>query len=625
MAFIRFRCVRCHHSLKAKNEAVGKKMLCPVCYLELTVPAESSIKEVDPSQLYTADEKPVDVRDMQSRKEFASLPCRVCHTNIAVKKEQVGQEIECPECGTKMVVPAAIAAHIDASLNDTLDKIMLGIGPESKELYTVRDGRGSIPLDDGTDRFPVYCKLCNTLMYATDEQVGEEIVCPDCLTPTVVPPRPKDIPRVPTSSTFEGSSTFGLAQEQPPTGGPLIPVVCSLCGTRMYAAENQIGRLKTCPDCGRQTEVKPVPKEEIVQPEIGGGEYGVSVSEAPPRPTARTMTDYRYVDGSLDKEIYTAEPPEEKTLRRPPFSPGSSEQNMQAPDPGEPDRLPQRPKKATTDRVIAATIHRRPSLPEHPFIERLFAPIFHGSVMLRLLISLALALFAAVLPFLFPGLFWVVGLAFAGIVFSLWGGIHTHYCMSIFGFSTDGSDQFDEWSDFVLLDSLGSALWMFCLTLVAAAPGLFIANLLPGKAISEGVTQTGDPILQLNSLVIIRDFLFMQMSWIALFPVFFLSCMETGSFFTVLAKNTIQSLLRHTGLWIRLYLLSASLFLIPELAYAAFYAALRNVLGDVLLSVGCSVLFFGFVCLATLIYFRLLGRFGWILEETARQEEEDDD
>lgn len=326
MAAIRFRCIRCQHALKATENAVGEKMYCPVCYFQLTVPAESTVKDVDPTQLYNADDTPIDVREMKDRQRFVSLPCSVCHTNIAVTKEQIGHEIVCPECDTKIVVPEEIGRKFDSALNDKLDKIMLGLNDaQQKPTYGVRMDASGEPAEDWSKRYPVYCKLCATMMYASEDQVGQELTCPDCDTKTVVPPRPEKISNAPLGPlSFEGGASFGLASEtenaaqETPGTGNLVPVVCSLCGTRMYARESQIGEFKTCPDCGRQTEIKAVPKNEMLAPEILTDGYDIDAETIPPpRPVMRTLVDYRYVDGSLDKPLYNPDPPKKSAAAKP--------------------------------------------------------------------------------------------------------------------------------------------------------------------------------------------------------------------------------------------------------------------------------------------------------------------
>jgi DNA-directed RNA polymerase subunit M/transcription elongation factor TFIIS len=274
------------------------------------------------------DAVPVDVRAMEDRKQFVSLCCPVCYTNISVTKEQIGTEIVCPECETKVCVPESIAEKSDRASetwvreNRTWDKRTQEereqdgrlwneqpiLSDQSvKETYALRDSNTAAP-EYQTVR--VYCKLCGTIMYASVTQVGTELTCPDCETKNIVPEPRKPVPLPPPlPPMFEGGMTFGLAGAVPQSvTGLLIPVVCSLCGTRMYAGENEVGGFKTCPDCGRQTEIKMVPKSEKVKPFISpDGGYGVSQSEIPEqRPVFRTLTDYRHVEGSLDKELYDA-------------------------------------------------------------------------------------------------------------------------------------------------------------------------------------------------------------------------------------------------------------------------------------------------------------------------------
>lgn len=47
-----------------------------------------------------------------------------------------------------------------------------------------------------------------------------------------------------------------------------IPVICSACKTRLYAAESQVGMYKLCPECSRKTEIRAVPEKLVVTVEI---------------------------------------------------------------------------------------------------------------------------------------------------------------------------------------------------------------------------------------------------------------------------------------------------------------------------------------------------------------------
>ena len=613
MALIRFRCIRCQHPLKVDVGAVGRRLHCPVCYHELTVPAESTVKAVDPSQLYATDEKPVDVREMRHRREFASLRCKVCLTNIAVRKEQIGSEVVCPDCGTQTVVPPEIAQQVDAVVNDTLDKIMLGLGDDSaKDVYGVRDGN-SAPLEDWTSRFPVYCRLCTTMMYATEEQIGSELICPDCHTTTVVPPKPQRHPSAPpVPVSFEGSSAFGLETAKP--AEPLIPIVCGLCGTRMYAGESQIGGFKTCPDCGRQTEIKPVPQKELVQPEIAGGEYGVSSAEPPPRPVIRTLTDYRYVDGSLDKEFYDTKPPEERTVRKHPRTP-----TPQSEQPTKP-----RQRQVETEKYLPPV--SRP-LPNRPLTEGLLTPIFSWRVMVRILGTTTLACLVVFIGYVLSELF-LLSLGIVGLGLIFWGCVQTNFCWSVFQFSTDGNDDFEDWAEFSLTGAIGFWFWILCLSILAATPGYFLSSSLSGNlTIVREMADEQTPWVN-DPAVIIQDYVLMRLSHWIIFPFFFLSCMEAGSYFSPVSWETLRTFARYTGLWLRFYGLAAAVVVLSELAYLGLFCLVAAFAGAEYFEylaipfVPLGFLFFNFF---SILYFRLLGRFAWVLEENIRRERPDDD
>jgi len=157
--------------------------------------------------------------------------------------------------------------------------------------------------------FAVYCELCNTMLYATEQMIGKTLVCPDCEREVIVRKPVKAKRESFQTTNFEGGTHYG-AQSSPEIfelgkhfpNTRLVPVVCTLCETRMYALETDIGALKTCPDCGTTTEIKDVPEEQRILPETAGSEY--TVKEAPDfkRPTSRVGVDYRTIEGSLDLE-----------------------------------------------------------------------------------------------------------------------------------------------------------------------------------------------------------------------------------------------------------------------------------------------------------------------------------
>ncbi|MDR2757218.1 MAG: hypothetical protein LBC20_16090 [Planctomycetaceae bacterium] len=638
---IHFRCIRCQHAVEMSEDMIGRKIYCPVCYFEIMVPTASTVKPVDESQLYTADAVPVDVRSMEDRKQFVSLCCPVCHTNISVTKEQIGMEIICPECETKVFVPETIAEKVDRALNAwardnrTWDNRTqeererdgrlwneqpILPDPSAKETYALRDVNTSAP-EYQTIR--VYCKLCGTMMYASDTQIGTELTCPDCETKTIVPARPKSIPLPPPlPSLFEGSTTFGLTGAVPQTvTGTLIPVVCSLCGTRMYAGENEIGGFKTCPDCGRQTEIKMVPKSEQIKPVISpGGGYGIGQSELPEqRPVFRTLTDYRHVEGSLDKEFYDEKSNiKKKSFLKPPnlYNPDHSSVSETDID-SETLRERRVIKQAglDVDQDIIKMVKRTP-LPKYPFWNRIFVPFCDGKL-LGLTITVPLLcvtgiLGGALLPAILKlsALFVVVSAPFGVVVLFLGLSLLANTCYSLFLWTTTGNDlpERDDWQEYRLLESGSLTVWLFLLTILAVTPGYLLSSY-----VMVPLEWTSD----LSIWLVLEFVLLLLSSFILFFPVLFLSSMESGSYFIVLSKETCCSLINNTGVWLRFYFVSFLLFALFCLIILIISYAIHHVL------VGFSVLipvwsFF------SLLYARFLGRLGWTLEESAHQLESEE-
>jgi DNA-directed RNA polymerase subunit RPC12/RpoP len=636
---IHFRCIRCQHTVDVSENMIGRKIYCPVCYFALTVPATSTVKPVDESQLYTADSVPVDVREMEDRKQFVSLRCPVCSTNIAVTKEQIGTEIICPECETKVLVPESIEEKVNRSLDEWLrdnrtwdkrtpkerardglmwDEQQITPHQSDKETYTLRDGNNSVPQ---YQTIRVYCKLCGTMMYASDSQIGTELTCPDCETKTIVPARSKPVPiPPPLPSTFEGGMTFRLAGTiPPPITGLLIPVVCSLCGTRMYAGENEIGGFKTCPDCGRQTEIKAVPKSERIQPVISpDGGYGVNQSEVQEkRPVFRTLTDYRRVEGSLDKELYDAKEPKSKKSNslKPPTPPvlyDPDHSSLLEPDIDSETLRERRDAKQSDsdhDPDIIKIVKRTP-LPKYPFLNRILVPFSDTSLWGRLivvsLLCVAGILVGTQLPAIFgvPTLFVVLSAPIGIVILTLGLTLLANTAHSLFLWTTVGNDlpEREDWLEYRLLESSSFAVWLALLTILAATPGYLLLS---------HVMVLPEWTLELSVRLAVVSVLLLIGSFILIFPVFFLSSMESGSYFIVLSKETCRSLINHTGIWLRFYFISFLLFALFCSIILLISIVIHHLLTGISLLIPVWALF-------SLLYARFLGRLGWALEESTR-------
>jgi DNA-directed RNA polymerase subunit M/transcription elongation factor TFIIS len=622
---IQFRCTRCQHVVESTEEKIGKKMYCPVCYLEIIVPPESTIKEIDESQLYATNTEPIDAREIAKRQKSVSLRCPICNTNIAVEEEQIGKILICPECETKVRVPKSIStkfklaeekrSKLNQLQNNQTNEPTQHELTQQNNIYEISGNNTTTP-QNKTIR--VYCKLCGTLMYALESQVGEELTCPDCETKTVVVVPKKSAPISTqqqnttasfSQSVFEGKNTFEVAGDVPQYNNNilLVPVVCSLCGTRMYAGEDEIGGFKICPDCGRQNEIKPVPKAERIKPDLTNGSYNVGqVNELEERPVLRTLTDYRFVDGSLDKELYSQQ--YDSTELSESLSLLSTDSDTYATTPSD--------SPTSNTRQIATTPTNRidhyllvggnvPCLPRHPFLSRIFLSFMCGVLCGRLVVGCFLVVFGVVFTCLCPGMLVVIG-GMMGVVLVV-GGLFfisdTFY--TLFSCTMVGNDLPDreDWNEFRLIEFGATFIWLLFLLSI---------SLLPSYLLRVFFGLSGD----LMSILLLSGG-----SVAIFFPIFFLSCIESNSGFVILSQETCRSLLCCVWGWVRFYFISFLLLTIFLAISFAIVSIANNTFANTTqeLIIITTSLITPIWTFFTILYSRFLGRLSWIIEESIKK------
>lgn len=143
----------------------------------------------------------------------SSVPyrCPRCHALLTAQAEDAGQRRECPHCGKVAKVPG---------------------GREPTQATPRRSPDPS--KTGGIANIPVICPLCGTRMYATKDQMGQTMICPDCLESVVVPhrsppPEPKPSrsgsdPRAPSSANpAAGESSAGKPEPRDPGEGERGP------------------------------------------------------------------------------------------------------------------------------------------------------------------------------------------------------------------------------------------------------------------------------------------------------------------------------------------------------------------------------------------------------------------
>jgi len=206
--------------------------------------------------------------------------CPVCRSRVVAGADQEGQSVACPDCQTPVVMPAPgplaapPKARSAAPQSDPADEGY----PVLEEIEDAPPGRGQGRGGATRTYIPVHCPLCRTLMQATEDQVGQKLICPDCGTPTPVPP-PKRAAR-PGAGT-RAHESYAVFEEGGPAPadsrvvhGAYVKVRCPVCQALLHFAEDQAGRRVACPDCDTPLEVprRAPPKKKTPKKQAGVGQ-----------------------------------------------------------------------------------------------------------------------------------------------------------------------------------------------------------------------------------------------------------------------------------------------------------------------------------------------------------------
>ncbi len=480
--------------------------------------------------------------------------CPRCLRRLKAPPSLAGSRTRCPYCQAMIDVP------LHSRSNDPTD------------VYPLQTDESAL-LDAPLDYILVVCPVCHARMHPEASQVGKQAICPDCGTATTVRRPPEEPPKKPPRSAEEiGEYPLATEARSDPKAVPAaeqnyVPVVCSLCHTRMLATADQVGSKMICPDCGTATVVPPMPRPrpkidvmkgaDQVYPVVGGDE----VRPVRPPPTRRLRE----------------EPPERRELREEPEI-----------------KLPS----------------RHPVLPDRPFLDGTFTFPFHRSVWVR---TLVLSLWS-ILPGLtvsashsysaagdaagnpgsmFSGAFLMV---VTSVLAVLWFAILSATVMAVLRETSEGCDEIENWPGQVFVDWLGEPLHLLCALCASAIPGAAVAWLLAKVGIaSPAVMWLTGPV-----------------SMFVMFPIVLMSTLETNSMFGVLSWPVLRTLRTTTDAWLKFYM-TAGAMIVAAVALC-WAASAVNVVAGVIVGAALETP-------AWIIYFRLLGRLAWVCAERAAFEE----
>ncbi len=170
-----FVCDGCGATLPLAGTNRGQKCRCGGCGKILIVPG---IEEEPEAAVSAVPEVP----------ETVGFFCRVCDTRIVARTGDVGKKAKCPDCWAMTVIPPPPKVRPK--------KPPAAMHGQQYGLWDVDEA--PLPKDLAARQpkfFPVYCRVCDTLMHAQLKQVGTKLTCPDCGGKTVVLPPPKEKPR----------------------------------------------------------------------------------------------------------------------------------------------------------------------------------------------------------------------------------------------------------------------------------------------------------------------------------------------------------------------------------------------------------------------------------------------
>lgn len=190
-----FQCDGCGATLPLDETQIGKKCRCGRCGKILVVPGFELEKEFQ------------DAPAKEVVPETVAFYCRVCDTRLVAYTNDVGKKAKCPDCGAKNVVPPPPKVKPKRP-----PRAMHG---QQYGLWGVNEAPLPAELLAHQAKFyPVYCRVCDTLMHAHVGQLGKKLKCPDCGAETAVPLPPVEASK-PSVLVPEGEE-YQLDEQSPP-------------------------------------------------------------------------------------------------------------------------------------------------------------------------------------------------------------------------------------------------------------------------------------------------------------------------------------------------------------------------------------------------------------------------
>ncbi len=243
---VSYLCPRCRAALTAKAEDAGQRQECPHCGKTLKVPGTTASPATPPTASPPEAAKSAPAPVVAGLANVAVL-CPVCGTRLYAAREQAGKSLVCPDCLETVAIPPAStgtpsrqapplarksrsappasAANTPTAgpaggapkPDDGVDDLKLSspieipaehyLPKELSDLLRETAGLPSQNADDemlvpptaapekqaaAHDEYSIKCPVCDTLLYASEDEIGQQMTCPDCYSVVeITPPRPR--------------------------------------------------------------------------------------------------------------------------------------------------------------------------------------------------------------------------------------------------------------------------------------------------------------------------------------------------------------------------------------------------------------------------------------------------
>jgi predicted Zn finger-like uncharacterized protein len=155
---VRTACPACKTQYDFPESMAGKQGRCVKCGTGFKVPQVAVVKSA-PTE--PAGDSP----------QYIGVECHLCGTRMYGGPDQVGKKLKCPDCGARTVLPPPPETK-KAIVPPAMDG-------DQYELW-----EPDVKQNEVMARQPTYiavkCNRCDTMMYATENQIGRTITCPDC-------------------------------------------------------------------------------------------------------------------------------------------------------------------------------------------------------------------------------------------------------------------------------------------------------------------------------------------------------------------------------------------------------------------------------------------------------------